>query len=53
MSKVFIVVDVSDGMGPNTILRVFSEYDSALYYGEELVSDQVIDEFDIHEREVY
>jgi len=53
MNKVFIVIDMSEGMSPGTVLRVFADYDSALYYGEGLVVDGVINEFDIYEREVY
>jgi hypothetical protein len=52
-NKVFIVIDMSEGMTPGTVLRVFSDYDSALYYGEGLVVDGVINEFDVYEREVY
>jgi hypothetical protein len=52
MNKVFIVVEVIPYEG-DTVLRVFADYDSALYYGEQLVEDGVIDEFDIYEREVY
>jgi hypothetical protein len=53
MNKVFIVIDMSEGMGPRTILRVFSDYDSALVYGEDLLFDGVVNDFDIYEREVY
>ena len=53
MNKVFIVIDMSEGMSPGTVLRVFADNDSALYYGEGLVVDGVINEFDIYEREVY
>ncbi len=52
MNKVFIVVEVIPYEG-DTVLRVFADYDSALYYGEGLVVDGVIDEFDVYEREVY
>jgi hypothetical protein len=52
MNKVFIVVEPIPYEG-DTVLRVFGDYDSALYYGEGLVVDGVIDEFDIYEREVY
>ena len=52
MNKVFIVVEPIPYEG-DTVLRVFADYDSALYYGEGLVVDGVIDEFDVYEREVY
>jgi hypothetical protein len=53
MNKVFIVIDMSEGMGPRTVLRVFSKYDDALVYGEDLLFDGVVNDFDIYEREVY
>lgn len=53
MNKVFIVIDMSEGMGPGTVLRVFSKYDDALVYGEDLLFDGVVNDFDIYEREVY
>lgn len=53
MTKVFIVVDMSEGMSPGTVLRVFANYDRAIVYGEDLILDGVITEFDIYEREVY
>jgi len=49
MSKVFIVVTVPE----NAVLRVFANYDDAIVYGEDLVLDGTIVEFDIYEREVY
>ena len=52
MSKVFIVVEYERYEG-NTILRVFNEYKDAVAYGESLVADGAIDEFDVYEREVY
>lgn len=53
MDKVFIVIDMSEGMSPGTVLRVFSNYDDALVYGGDLLFDGVVNEFDIYEREVY
>lgn len=53
MNKVFIVVDMSDGMGPKTVLRVFANERDALAYGRQMVADGVIEEFDVYEREVY
>jgi hypothetical protein len=52
MNKVFIVVEVIPYEG-DTVLRVFGDYNNALAYGEQLVEDGTIDEFDIYEREVY
>ena len=52
MNKVYIVVDVIPYEG-HTVLRVFSDYDKALVYGEDLLLDGAIEEFDILEREVY
>lgn len=49
MTKVFIVVAVPE----NAVLRVFANYDDAIVYGEDLVLDGTIQEFDIYEREVY
>ena len=52
MSKVFIVVMlVPYETGP--VLRVFSKYKDAIAYGEELVFDGTIEEYDVYEREVY
>ncbi len=55
MTKVFIVVELVsyEGVELNTVLRVFSKYDDAIVYGEDLVLDGTIQEFDIYEREVY
>lgn len=53
MDKVFVVVDMSDGMGPKTVLRVFANYKDAVAYGNSLCDDGVIHEYDVHEREVY
>jgi hypothetical protein len=50
LEKVFIVVELST---ENTILRVFANYDRAIVYGEELVLEGTIADFDIYEREVY
>jgi len=52
MNKVFIVVEVIPYEG-DTVLRVFADYKDAIVYGEQLVEDEVIDEFDVYEREVY
>ena len=52
MNKVFIVVEFERYEG-DTILRVFSKYDDAVAYGEALVAEGSIDEFDVYEREVY
>lgn len=52
MNKVYIVVEPIPYEG-DTVLRVFSNYDDALIYGEELLFDGTIDDFDIYEREVY
>ena len=52
MNKVFIVVEVIPYEG-DTVLRVFADYKAAIAYGEQLVEDGVIDEFDVYEREVY
>ena len=52
MNKVFIVVMVVPyDSGP--VLRVFSKYDDAIVYGEDLILDDTIEEFDVLEREVY
>jgi len=51
MSKVYIVVECTPGN--HTVLRVFSTNRDAIAYGETLVSDGVIQEFDVYEREVY
>lgn len=56
MDKVFIVVMVRFGVKSyetDVILRVFSKYESAVAYGEQMVKDGVIEEFDVYEREVY
>ena len=53
LEKVFIVIDMSEGMTPRTVLRVFANYDRAIIYGEDLILDGVITEFDIYTREVY
>lgn len=53
MNKVYIVIDMSEGMGPGTVLRVFAQDRDALAYGRQMVDDGVIDEFDVYEREVY
>jgi hypothetical protein len=52
MNKVFIVVEPVPYEG-DTVLRVFGDYNNALAYGEQLVEDGTIDEFDVYEREVY
>ena len=52
MNKVFIVVEPIPYEG-DTVLRVFSTYEAALGYGEQLVEDGTIEEFDVYEREVY
>jgi hypothetical protein len=49
MEKVFIVVELTK----NTILRVFANYDRAIVYGEDLILEGIITDFDIYEREVY
>jgi hypothetical protein len=53
MNKVYIVIDMSEGMGPRTILRVFAQERDALAYGRQMVEDGTIEEFDVYEREVY
>jgi hypothetical protein len=53
VNKVFIVIDMSEGMTPGTVLRVFAKYDDALVYGEDLLFDGVVNDFDIYERGVY
>ena len=52
MSKVFIVVECIPYEG-DTVLRVFSKYNDAVAYGESLVFDGTIEEFDVFEREIY
>ena len=52
MSKVFIVVECIPYEG-DTVLRVFSNYNDAVAYGESQVFDGTIEEFDVFEREVY
>ena len=55
MTKVFIVVELVsyEGVELNTVLRVFANYDDAIVYGEDLILEGTIVEFDIYEREVY
>jgi hypothetical protein len=52
MNKVFVVVEVIPYEG-DTVLRVFSNYHDALSYGQSLYDDEVIQEFDILEKELY
>jgi hypothetical protein len=52
MNKVFVVVEVIPYEG-DTVLRVFSNYQDALVYGQSLYDDEVIQEFDILEKELY
>lgn len=52
MTKVFIVVEPIPYEG-DTVLRVFAKYDDAVAYGEALVADGTIEEFDVYERDVY
>ena len=52
MNKVYIVVETIPYEG-DTVLRVFSDYENAVAYGESLVADDTIEEFDVYEREVY
>ena len=52
MNKVFIVVEVIPYEG-DTVLRVFANNEDAIAYGEQLVEDGVIEEFDVYDREVY
>ena len=52
MTKVFIVVECVPYEG-DTVLRVFAKYDDALVYGEDLILEGTIEDFDIYEREVY
>ena len=52
MNKVFIVVEPIPYEG-DTVLRVFAKNEDAIAYGEQLVEDDVIDEFYVYEREVY
>jgi hypothetical protein len=49
MEKVYIVVIVPE----NAVMRVFANYDRAIVYGEDLVLEGIITDFDIYEREVY
>lgn len=49
MAKVFIVVELSN----NAVMRVFENYDDAIVYGEDLILEGIITDFDIYEREVY
>jgi len=54
MNKVFIVVEPIPYEGLiDTVLRVFAKYEDALVYGEELLFEGAVDDFDIYEREVY
>jgi hypothetical protein len=52
MNKVFIVVEPIPYEG-DIVMRVFANYDDALAYGEDLILDGTIEDFDIREREVY
>lgn len=52
MIKVFIVVECKAYDG-DTILRVFNRYDDAIAYGERLLFDGIVNEYDVYEREVY
>ena len=52
MTKVFIVVECVPYEG-DTVLRVFTKYDDAIAYGEQMVKDGTIEEFDVFERELY
>ena len=52
MTKVFIVVECIPYEG-DTVLRVFSNYNDAVAYGESLYADGTIEEFDVFEREIY
>jgi len=49
MTKVFIVIAVPE----NAVMRVFANYDRAIVYGEDLIIEGIITDFDIYEREVY
>jgi hypothetical protein len=51
MNKVFIVVECTPGN--HTVLRVFATNSMAIAYGEAMVAEGSIDEFDVYEREVY
>jgi hypothetical protein len=51
MNKVYIVVEPIPYEG-DTVLRVFSNSDDAIAYGEALVAENTIEEFDVYEREV-
>ena len=52
MEKVFIVVEPIPYEG-DTVLRVFAKYDDAVAYGDSLVAEGTVEEFDVYEREVY
>ena len=52
MNKVFIVVERRN-YDYVTILRVFARYNDAIAYGEQMVQDGTIEEFDVYERDVY
>ena len=51
MTKVFIVTERKPVY--DIILRVFATYSMAVAYGEALVAEGSIDDFDVCEREVY
>ena len=51
MNKVFIVTERKPMY--DIILRVFTKYQDAIAYGEGLVFDGTIAEYDVCEREVY
>jgi hypothetical protein len=53
MEKVFIVVVYYTTAPENAIMRVFANYDRAIVYGEDLILEGIITDFDIYEREVY
>jgi hypothetical protein len=52
MTKVFVVVECLPYEG-DTVLRVFSRYYDAIAYGEQMVKDGAIEEFDVYEKELY
>ncbi len=49
LEKVYIVVTVPE----NAVMRVFANYNDAIVYGEDLILESIITDFDIYEREVY
>ncbi len=51
MNKVYIVVECTPGN--HTVLRVFTTNKEAIAYGESLVFDGAIIEYDVFCREVY